>query len=101
MIFIGGFSHLDLDSMVHYFSRMPDVDITDMLHNIDAPTLALVGEGDPTVPPSQASIIAESVQNGELKILPKTGHLPMLESPEAYHEAITTWVEANFLDDSI
>ena len=83
---------LNLDAMIGYFARMPDIDITDRLAQITAPVLALAGEADPIVPPDQARVIAETVPNGTLTLVPGAGHLVMLERGAAYHAAITDWL---------
>ena len=86
------FAKLNLDHMVKYFAQMPDIDITDKLSNITVPTLALTGTHDPIVPPKQAEVIAQHVPDSTLKTIDGSGHLPMFERPEAYHQCITEWV---------
>ncbi len=42
-----GTKELDLNAMIPYFNRLPDIDITELLSNITSPTLALAGDSDP------------------------------------------------------
>jgi len=84
---------LNVHAMACYFNRMPDIDITDRLSRIIAPTLALAGAKDPTVPPSQSSVIAEKVPNSELVLLDGAGHLPMIERETQYRQTITGWLK--------
>ncbi len=83
----------DLDSLLHYFYRMPDIDIADLLPQIAAPMLVLAGDGDSIVPPEQALLIASKAPNSELAMMHGVGHLPMWENPTEYHRIITEWVQ--------
>ena len=91
-----GTKELDLNSLLPFFNRMPDIDIRELLPNITSPTLALAGENDPIVPPEQSRIIAERVPKGENVLLKGTGHLPMFERQNEYDRALTDWVEKFF-----
>jgi len=63
-------------------------DSTELLRRIDVPVLAIVGEEDTLTPPSEARLIAESVPDGRLEVLPDAGHLSNLENPEAFQAAL-------------
>jgi 3-oxoadipate enol-lactonase len=58
-------------------------DVRDRLHEIACPTLILVGELDPSTPPSAASVMAERIPNARMVVLPNASHMIQLESPEA------------------
>lgn len=90
-------TQLDLDAMFAFFNRMPEIDITNWLPKISAPTLAIAGDADPIVPPEQAKIIAHTVPNATLHMIEGAGHLPMLEKPTAYHAPLNDWI-AQFLE---
>jgi pimeloyl-ACP methyl ester carboxylesterase len=85
--------NLDVNAMLYYFNRMPEIDISDRLPHITAPTLVLTGSNDPIVPPSQSHLIAGRVPNCELVILEGAGHLLMAERPLQFNDAITNWLE--------
>lgn len=89
---LGNFRKLDQDAMLHYFNRMPDIDISDLLPNITAPTLALTGDSDIIVPPQQASLIARQVPGAELALIQGSGHMPMAERREQYESILADWV---------
>jgi pimeloyl-ACP methyl ester carboxylesterase len=72
---------------------MPDIDISDLLPRIAAPTMVLAGDMDPIVPPGQSQLIAERVQNGELVMLERAGHLPTSERTVQYQRLLTDWLE--------
>jgi proline iminopeptidase len=70
-------------------------DLAPRLGEISAPTLIVVGEDDFVCPPSQAKIMHEGIPNSELVVLEESGHLPHVEQPEAFFEAVEGWVERN------
>lgn len=88
-----GTKELDLNSLLPFFNRLPDIDISEQLPNITSPTLAIAGDSDPIVPPEQSLLIAEKVQKGEKVLLEGAGHLPMFERQDEYNRVITEWVE--------
>jgi pimeloyl-ACP methyl ester carboxylesterase len=49
---------------------------------IKARTLIIGGEKDGADYPGQARRVAESVQNGQLYVIPNVGHNPQFEAPE-------------------
>ncbi|MBN1681242.1 MAG: alpha/beta hydrolase [Anaerolineae bacterium] len=83
---------LDRDAMLCYFGRMPDIDISDQLPAITAPTLVIAGDRDPIVPLTQAHLIADHVPGAQLAVFPGAGHLPMWERPNDYHRSISEWI---------
>ncbi|MBE2198045.1 MAG: alpha/beta hydrolase [Anaerolinea sp.] len=84
---------LDIDAMLHWFQRMPDVDISAWLPQIDAPTLALFGDHDPIVPPAQGHLIAGRVPGSEKQVFAGVGHLPTSERTAVYHAVMTDWLQ--------
>lgn len=89
------YRNLNLDAMLIYFSRMPDIDITSLLPRITAPALVITGDADLIVPPAQAHLIAERVPRAKLVVLEGgVGHLPCYEVPEVYRRAIENWFPA-------
>jgi len=87
------YQHLDLDAMVQYFMVMPDIDITSLLSQINATTLVVAGDRDPTVPPNESRKIASLVPDAELVIIQGVGHLSFLERPAEYQAALSAWLK--------
>lgn len=87
------YQHLDLDAMAQYFTVMPDIDITSLLSQIQAPTLVIAGDRDPTVPPDESRAIASLVPKAELAIIQGAGHLSFLERPLEYQATLSTWLD--------
>ncbi|HNT75077.1 MAG TPA: alpha/beta hydrolase [Anaerolineae bacterium] len=86
------FKRLDLEAIIHYFYRMPEIDISDWLPRITAPTLALTGDHDPIVPPTQAQQIAGLVKGAELAVIAGAGHLPFAERAADYTRQVSAWL---------
>jgi pimeloyl-ACP methyl ester carboxylesterase len=85
--------NLDIDAIVLYLNRSSELDISNKLSAITAPTLALTGSKDTTIPPSQSYLMAEKIPNCELVLIEGAGHVPMMERPTQLNEAITRWLD--------
>ncbi len=68
-------------------------DLLPQLSKIQQPTLIVVGEDDIPRPPKEAKIMAESMPDSRLRIIPDAGHIANLEQME-----VVTQVLDNFLD---
>ncbi|HKN85257.1 MAG TPA: alpha/beta fold hydrolase [Nitrospiraceae bacterium] len=66
-----------------------------LLAKIARPTLVLVGELDQGTPPSDARLMAEHIPNAHLAILRDAGHVSNLENPEAFNEAVLSFLGRN------
>jgi pimeloyl-ACP methyl ester carboxylesterase len=64
-----------------------------MLSQIQAPTLVVAGDRDPSVPPSESRMIASLVPEAELAMIPGAGHLSFLEHPQEYRAALSAWLK--------
>ncbi len=64
----------------------------DRLHEITAPTLALVGERDLPDFRRMAELVAERVEGARLEVVPGAGHLLPLEQPERFAEAMLAFL---------
>jgi proline iminopeptidase len=67
-------------------------DLTPRLSEISVPTLILVGRDDFICPPSQAKIMQEGIPNSEMVVFEESGHVPYVEEPEAFFEAVRGWL---------
>jgi len=86
------FCRLALDDLIRYFKDMPQIDITSQLANIQAKTLVVTGDCDPTVPPTQSYEIARLVTGATLKVIKGAGHLPFLERSVEYNQSLSDWL---------
>lgn len=62
--------------------------ILPQLGMIRAPTLVLVGEEDEGTPPWENEAIARAIPGARLERIPRAGHLPTLEQPEAVRRVL-------------
>lgn len=68
-------------------------DRRDALARIAVPTLVVTGEDDRTAPPEVARRMAARIAGAELVILPRAGHLLMLEQPAAFDAALLAFLQ--------
>lgn len=74
------------------FFAMRNSDLTSHLHRLDTPTLVIWGAEDNTVPLRDASIVADEWPEADLRILPKAGHWPQFEAPEATRRLVSAYL---------
>jgi len=67
-------------------------DRREALARIAVPTLVVTGEDDRTAAPEVARRMAARIPGAELAIVPATGHLLMLEQPEAFDRVLLDFV---------
>ncbi|MBQ9873141.1 MAG: alpha/beta fold hydrolase [Thermoguttaceae bacterium] len=68
-------------------------DLTDLLPTIEVPTLVLGGEDDSLSPPESLDEIASAIPSASRATIPNAGHVPPLENPDAFANAILEWHE--------
>ena len=66
-------------------------DRLESLRSLSMPTLVITGEQDrPIVKPSMA--MAEAISGAELAVIPDAGHSPQFENPDAWWNALSTFL---------
>jgi len=63
-------------------------DSTDLLPTINIPTLVIHGDQDAIIPLSEARAMSDAIPGADLEIIPGAGHLPNLENPDAFNQAV-------------
>lgn len=66
--------------------------VYDQIHQIDVPTLIIVGEEDVATPPEKAERIHARIPESELRVIPGAGHTSTVEAPEAINAAIEAFL---------
>jgi pimeloyl-ACP methyl ester carboxylesterase len=65
---------------------------SERIKNIKTPTLIIWGEDDQLIDVSNAYLFEKDIQNSQLVIIPKTGHVPMEENSSAFLTAINQFI---------
>jgi pimeloyl-ACP methyl ester carboxylesterase len=65
-----------------------------LLPSIKVPTLIIVGEGDQITPPEAAREMHAGIAGSKLVVVPRAGHLALLEQHELVHAALKEWAAA-------
>ena len=73
-------------------------DSSALLQELTAPLLIIVGEEDVLTPPGDARKMAGLNPKAQLIMIPRTGHLPNLEQPEALNDTLFGFLEAFVAD---
>ena len=68
------------------------LDVRDQLDAVTVPVLVLVGEHDEATPPVMSEELARLLPQAELKILAGCAHVPQLQAPAQFMQAIETFV---------
>ncbi|MFC5526393.1 alpha/beta fold hydrolase [Rhodanobacter ginsengisoli] len=61
------------------------------LPGITVPTLVLVGDSDPLIPPEHSREMAAAIPHARLVVVENCGHASTLEQPEAVNRALIEW----------
>ena len=69
-------------------------DSVPLLAQIARPTLLLVGALDQGTPPSDARFMADRIPDAQMTVLPDAAHLSNLEKPEAFNQAVLSFLES-------
>jgi pimeloyl-ACP methyl ester carboxylesterase len=73
---------------------MSDPTLLDRLDSIAIPTLVLWGESDQIVEPAYGQAYAAAIHAARFEVLPATGHMPQMETPDLVLQTIWEWGEA-------
>jgi len=65
-----------------------DWDFRAELPEIEAPTLCIAGDRDPSTPPAELELLAHEIPNAELVVLPDAAHLANVAQPELFAQAV-------------
>lgn len=68
---------------------------SDIAEDLGMPVLVVGGSCDAMVPPGEIASIAKIFPRGEALQMKRSGHLPMLEQPEEFGEALSLWSRSN------
>ncbi len=75
-------------------AALAELDLRPQLWRVSVPVLVLVGEHDEATPPPMSRELVALLPNARLKILAGCAHVPQLQSPEAFLDAIGDFLPA-------
>jgi pimeloyl-ACP methyl ester carboxylesterase len=79
---------------VYAGSAMADPTLLGRLGSVAVPTLVLWGESDRIVEPAYGQVYAAAIPGARFELLPGTGHVPQMETPQLVMKAIEASVGA-------
>ena len=74
--------------------QLAELDLRPELLRITVPVLVLVGEHDEATPPPMSRELAALLPDARLKMIPGCAHVPQLQSPEIFLDAIGDFLKA-------
>jgi 3-oxoadipate enol-lactonase len=75
-------------------AQLAELDLRPQLQEVKVPVLVLVGEHDEATPPPMSHELAAGLPQARLKIIPGCAHVPQLQSPEVFLDAIGDFLAA-------
>nr|WP_276562539.1 3-oxoadipate enol-lactonase [Hoeflea prorocentri] len=70
-----------------------DADFTHQAPVINVPTMCVVGDEDLSTPPELVGEFAKLIPGARYQVIPKAGHLPCIEQPEVFTDALRAFVD--------
>ena len=75
-------------------AQLAELDLRPELSKVKMPVLVLVGEHDEATPPPMSHELAALLPNARLKIIPGCAHVPQLQAPKIFLDAIGDFLTA-------
>jgi 3-oxoadipate enol-lactonase len=88
------FLRTDPDVLQAACAALAELDFRPQLGQVRVPVLVLVGEHDEATPPPMSRELAANLPNARLKILSGCAHVPQLQAPELFLDAIGDFLAA-------
>jgi pimeloyl-ACP methyl ester carboxylesterase len=82
-----------------YAPQMTDPSLAGRLARVAVPALVISGESDRIVDPNYGRAYAAAIPNAQFQLLPNTGHVPQIETPEQLLAAVWSFVETRATPD--
>ena len=68
-------------------------DLASAIAAIEQPTLIVSGSDDTIIPVTQSERLNREIEQSDFVVLPSCGHVPQEECPDAFAEAVTSWLD--------
>jgi 3-oxoadipate enol-lactonase len=86
------FLRTDVDVFRAACDALASLDLRAEVSRVGVPVLVMVGEHDEATPPEMSRELASLLPDARLKIIPGCAHVPQLQSPDAFLEAIADFL---------
>jgi 3-oxoadipate enol-lactonase len=73
-------------------AQLAELDLRSELSRVNVPALVIVGEQDEATPPPMSHELAAGLPDARLKIIPGCAHVPQLQAPKSFLEAISDFL---------
>lgn len=73
-------------------AQLAELDLRGELYKVKVPALVLVGEQDEATPPPMSHELAAGLPNARLTIIPGCAHVPQLQAPRVFLDAIADFL---------
>jgi 3-oxoadipate enol-lactonase len=87
------FLRTDVDVFRAACADLAELDLRPQLGEVKVPVLVLVGEHDEATPPPMSHELAADLPNARLKVIAGCAHVPQLQSPEIFLDAIGDFLQ--------
>ncbi len=84
---------LDLGVYATIFDELARHDAMDLLGHVAAPTLVIAGQKDRFTPAHRSTVMASSIRDAELCVIPRATHFCPVEYPDAVNRRMTRFLE--------
>ncbi len=81
-------SRTTLESFYYSIASLRQTDLRPRLKEIKVPTLGIYGSIDRIVDPKQGNVLAQGTPQAQVHYFKNSGHFPMLDEPERFHQAL-------------
>ncbi len=82
------FSQVTVNSFFESIGTLRETDLRPRLGEVKVPTLGIYGRKDIIVDPRQHTVLAQGVPHAQVEFFQNSGHFPMLDEPERFHETV-------------
>jgi pimeloyl-ACP methyl ester carboxylesterase len=86
-------SGFNINVMADDFEAVAAVDLRERLREIAVPTLIIVGSDDFGLL-SASRLLHEKIRSSKLEIIPRAGHMVMIEQPDEFNKALLMFVQS-------
>jgi 3-oxoadipate enol-lactonase len=88
------FSRTDPDVFRHACEALAELDLRPALGGIKIPVFVLVGQEDQATPPAMSRELARGIPDSQMVVMRGCAHVPPLQAPEAFLNAIAEFLDA-------